>query len=252
MNKKKVLLSVLALLVMTIFNVSIYHASAPPQSPYIMIAPSSQTISSFPQGNRNCTIAITTDYSGYDIWGYQIRLTFNTDILQCIQVSNGNLITVIEDPTAVFLSKINNTIGEVSAGAYFYYAYPSQPYTTSGPGTLATVTFKVLRSGTTALVLQKETKLQGFDFVNNRVYNIIAADEHPNNIGHGAVTATIGDVNGDHTVNAADLTGMRNAYGSTAGPPPSPNWNANCDFHGNNIIEVRDLFHLGKNYGRSW
>ncbi len=251
MNKKKVLLSVLALLVMTIFNVSIHHASAPPLSPYIMVAPSSQTMSSFPQGNRNCTVAITTDYSGFDIWGYQIRLTYDTSLLQCIQVSNGNLITVIEDPTAVFLSRINNTIGEVSAGAYFYYTTPP-PYTVSGPGTLATVTFRVLRAGTSALVLQKETKLQGFDFVNNVVYNIIAADEHPNNIGQGAVTATIGDVDGNNTVNAADLTGMRNAYGSRAGPPPSPNWNSNCDFHGDNKIEIRDLFHLGKNYGRSW
>jgi Cohesin domain/Dockerin type I domain len=251
MNKKKVFLSVIALLVMTIFNVSIYHASAPPTSPYIMVVPSTQTISSFPQGNTNCTVTITTDYSGYDIWGYQIRLTYDTSLLQCLQVNNGNLITVIEDPTAVFLSKINNTIGEVSAGAYFYYTTPP-PYTTSGPGTLATVTFTVLRTGTTSLVLQKETKLQGFDFVHNQVYNIIAADQHPNNIGHGTVKATIGDVNVDHTVNAADLTSMSNAYGSTAGPPPSPNWNANCDFHGDSTIEVRDLFHLGKNYGRSW
>lgn len=251
MNKKKLLLSVLALLVMTIFNVSIHHASAPPLSPYIMVVPSSQTISSYPQGNRNCTVTITTDYSGYDIWGYQIRLTYDTSLLQCIQVSNGDLITVDEDPTAVFMSKINNTISEVSAGAYFYYATPP-PYTTSGPGTLATITFKVLRAGTSTLTLQKQTKLQGFNFITNEVYNIIIADEKPNNIGHGAVTATIGDVSGDDMVNAADLTGMRSAYGSTAGPPPSPNWNANCDFHGDNIIEIRDLFHLGKNYGRSW
>lgn len=251
MKKKKPILSVLALLVLTVFNAHIHHASAPPLSPYIMIVPSSQTISRFPQGNSNCTITITTDYSGYDLWGYMIQLTYNTSLLQCIQVSNGNLITMNEDPSAQFRSTINEALGEVSASAIFYYVTPP-PYTTSGPGTLASITFRVLRAGTSALTLQKATKLQGFNFTTNQVYNIILADLQPNNIGHGSVTATIGDVNGDDTVNAADLTGMGNAYGSNAGPPPSPNWNANCDFHGDNIIEVRDLFHLGRNYGRSW
>lgn len=242
----------LALLVLTIFNTNIHHASAPPLSPYIMVVPSSQTISSFPGGNRDFTVAVTTDYGGYDLWGYQIQMTYNTSLLECIQVSNGNLITEIEDPSAQFNFTINSAIGEVSVGAIFFYVPPSQPYTTSGPGTLASITFRVLSAGASDLILQKATKIQGFNFTTNRVYNIVIADLQPDNIGHGAVTATIGDVNGDSTVDATDLTGMRNAYGSSAGPPPSPNWNSNCDFHGDNLIGVRDLFHLGKNYGKSW
>jgi hypothetical protein len=253
MKKRKLLVSTLALLVLTIFNTNIHHASAPPASPYIMVVPSSQTINKFPGGNRDFTVAITTDYynSSYDLWGYQIQLTYNTSLLQCIQVSNGNLITEVEDPTARFNVTINEAIGEVSVGAYFYYKTPP-PYTTSGPGTLTSITFRVLSAGTSALILGKATKLQRFNFIKNRVENIIVADEYPDNIGHGAVTATIGDVNGDRTVNAADLAAMRNAYGSSAGPPPSPNWNANCDFYGNNRIEILDLYHQGRNYGKHW
>ena len=241
----------LALLMITVFNTNIHHASAP-LSPYVMIVPSARTISSFPEGNRDFTVAVTTDYSGYDIWGYNIQLIYNTSLLQCIQVSNGNLITVSEDPSAQFNFTINNAIGEVSAAATFFYVPPSQPYTTSGPGTLASITFRVLSAGASTLILETETKLQGFNFTTNRVYDIVRALLQPDNIGHGAVTATIGDVNGDSTVNAADVAGMRDAYGSSAGPPPSPNWNSNCDFHGDSLIEVRDLFHLGKNHGKSW
>jgi len=249
MKKKKLLLSMLALLVLTIFSTNMHLASAPPLSPYIMVVPPTQTISGHPP--YRATVTITTDYTGYDLWGYHIQLTYNTSVLQAIQVSNGNLITTSEDPSARFNATINEALDEVSIGAFFYYLTPP-PYTTQGPGTLASVTFRILHTGTSTLILQKATKLQGFNFTTNSVYNIVIADEKPNNIGHGAVTAYLGDVTGDNTVNAADLTSMQNAYGSTAGPPPSPNWNSYCNFHEDSKIDVRDLYHVGENYGKSW
>jgi nitrous oxidase accessory protein len=59
----------------------------------------------------------------------------------------------------------------------------------------------------------------------------------------------LGDINGDHTVNASDLILLQQAYGSTGGPPPSPNWNQDADLNYDNIVDAQDLRLLGENYG---
>jgi len=59
-----------------------------------------------------------------------------------------------------------------------------------------------------------------------------------------------GDVNSDGKVNILDLFALGNAYGSTGGPPPSPNWNPACDFNGDNQVNNSDLSDLSANYGK--
>ena len=252
MKKRKLLLLMIALLVLPSFITNIHHASATPVSPYIMVIPSSLSISEFPEGERNFTVTITTDYfnSSYDLWGYHIQLVYNASFLECIEVNNGNLITEDEDPTARFNVTINQAIGEVSIGAYFYYLTPP-PYTTSGPGTLASVTFRVLDVGTSALTLGKATKLQRFNFVKNRVENIIIADEQPDNMGHGAVLVTIpGDVNFDRTVDVFDILKIK--Y-HRSGPPPGPGgFNPDADVNQDGLIDVFDILIAKAHLGESW
>ena len=63
----------------------------------------------------------------------------------------------------------------------------------------------------------------------------------------GTVTVKIpGDVNNDNSVDSIDLMQLRTAYAST---PSSGNWNPECDFNRDNIIDAADLFTLGQNYG---
>jgi subtilisin family serine protease len=56
----------------------------------------------------------------------------------------------------------------------------------------------------------------------------------------------LGDVNGDGVVASSDLVQLNLAYGSIL---TSVNWNSECDFNQDNIINVIDLKTLGKNYG---
>jgi hypothetical protein len=59
-----------------------------------------------------------------------------------------------------------------------------------------------------------------------------------------------GDVNSDGKVNVPDLFALGKAYGSTEGPPASPNWNPACDFNGDHKVDVSDLSDLKANYGK--
>jgi len=56
-----------------------------------------------------------------------------------------------------------------------------------------------------------------------------------------------GDANGDGSVNMTDLSLVEQPFGST---PTSGNWRSECDFNRDDIINVLDLFILGKNYGK--
>ena len=46
-----------------------------------------------------------------------------------------------------------------------------------------------------------------------------------------------------------DLIRLAHAYGSTGGPPPSVNWDQSADINKDNIVNVLDLWLLGKEYG---
>ena len=64
---------------------------------------------------------------------------------------------------------------------------------------------------------------------------------------HSAVVVTtLGDVNGDLTVNNDDLIALNWSYGSTS--TGGQNWNPNADLNNDSIVNVADLLLLGKNY----
>ncbi len=62
------------------------------------------------------------------------------------------------------------------------------------------------------------------------------------------------DANGDGSVDTSDLSDFAEAYGSQYREPPQtpdPNWDVTHDNNWDNIIDVSDLFNLGKNYGKT-
>ena len=79
-------------------------------------------------------------------------------------VVNGNLITAEKYSGAVFIpGTFDNAVGKLSmAGAFFDYPPPPpDPPTTSGPGTFANITFRVVGYGSSNITLGQETKLWG-------------------------------------------------------------------------------------------
>jgi len=153
-------------------------------SPYIAVDPDSIVDVSLEVGDT-FTVDIITDYDGSDVWGWEFSLTYDPSILHGVAVANGDLIV---GGSATFISgTFDNTAGKLSlTGAFFFFIVPPIP-TTSGPGTLATVTFEVVGKGSSDITLGDDTRLRGFTNPNNpdTIYDIIDAVLNPDQIGHG-------------------------------------------------------------------
>jgi len=146
------------------------------QSPYIAVVPHSIVDANLTPGT-SFTVSIYTDYEGEDVWGWQFTLSYNPLVLHGVEVTNGDL---IEDPEMFMAGTFNNTVGTLSLTANFFFFMPGEtPPTTSGPGTLANVTFTVVGVGTSDITLGDETQLKA------PTYNIVDGVTDPDHVWHG-------------------------------------------------------------------
>jgi len=143
-------------------------------SPYIAVFPGSTVDEAITPG-MNFTVSVYTDYSGSDVWGYELELAFTSNILEGIEVVNGDLITEDEGTTMWFPGTFNNAAGTLSlTGNAFLPPLPPAPVpVTSGPGTLINITFKVVGRGDSFIELGDETRLIGYDTIMEENFNII-------------------------------------------------------------------------------
>jgi len=131
------------------------------------------------------TVSISTDYNGTDITSWQFDLSYNPHVLRGVSVTNGDLITNATHPDAKFYpGDFNNTEGTLGLTAAFFFFIDEPAPLTSGPGTLANVTFEVVGLGDTSITLGDfETRLIGYtEGGMGEDYNII--DKYTPNVFH--------------------------------------------------------------------
>jgi len=183
------MLLVLVLSELSTLNLTIPMVSAA-ASPYIAVVPESTVDPALTPG-MNYTVSIYTDYNGSDINAYGFELTYDPNVLEGIEVVNGDLIT-----DAMFTSVgFNNTAGRLRYTNNFLFSTSKPRPLTSGPGTLANVTFRVVAKGTSNITLENKgmhgeytyrTRLIGvLDGGNGDFYNIIDSATMPDHIQHG-------------------------------------------------------------------
>jgi len=134
------------------------------KSPYIAVFPHSTVNPSLTIGTTY-TVSIKTNYTENDIAGWQFGLYYNPSVLHGVNVTNGDLITTDKDPTAMFLKgTFDNTNGKLTITSALFATTEPIPLT-SGPGTLANVTFDVVGVGESSITIsvrEDETKLKGY------------------------------------------------------------------------------------------
>jgi hypothetical protein len=147
-------------------------------SPYIAVVPGSTVDPALAPG-MNYTISVYTDYDGSDVWGYRFDLTFNPNVLEGIEVVNGDLITEDVGATMWNPGTFNNTKGTLQDVGNAFFAMLGEPMPlTSGPGTLANITFLVVDYGDSSITLSRAidaTKLIGLNAATEEPYDIIYA-----------------------------------------------------------------------------
>lgn len=156
-----------------------------------------------------------------DLFGYNFFLNYSKTVLTATGITLGSFF-----PSNAWI--VRNVIDD-TAGYVWYSVLMPQGSTSgmSGSGTLATVYFAVDSLGESTLDLEIQ------EFFNSSFVEIAWIP---------------GDVDGDRTVNAYDLSDLSKAYGSEDG---DSNWNAKCDFNTDGKVGVYDLFDQGRNYGKT-
>jgi len=259
MNGKKTLsttmLLLLALSVLSLLRFNLVSVSAVPKSPYIMVKPETTLNATYTVGS-NYTVSLYTNYNtslGNELYMWQFYLTFNSSILEGLQVSNGDLITTAKHSSATFApGTFNNTEGKLSlTKAYFYHISPP-PFRTSGPGTLAYVTFRVIGYGISDIHISEiwgeYAWLGGYNTVDD-YYEIVDGYNDSDKLGHGFFSNKLaGDIDGDRDVDCLDLYVLGQSYGSLSG---QPKYKRTCDLDLDGDVDSFDLGVLTPNYGKN-
>jgi len=139
----------LALLLVTVF--ALKEVSA--QTTTISLNPSS--VKDVPTG-QTFTVDVTIS-DGSNIYGWQVNMTFNHDVLSVEGATEGSFLKNV-NATIWPAPKIENDKGYVLISGSFNVPYPSAG--ASGAGVLATITFKVKSGGSSALDFVDGTKLR--------------------------------------------------------------------------------------------
>jgi len=256
---KRQLIAFVMLVALTVFgvlNLDTVRLSAY-ESPAVYISPAYvSTGDPWSAAGTNYTFSVLTDYDGNDVWGYEFKLTYNPNVLEGIEVVNGDLIT--GGVTMWSPGDFNNTTGELGlTGNGFYYQDPPPPMT-SGPGILANVTFTVVGYGISNITfVESKTRLIGYDPEHPRArpegdYDIINEDWPLQGHIEGSVFYnTLGpwdvDING--IINILDILQIAVAFGTS---PGDPKWNPQADVDPNGIINILDVLQVAVHFGESY
>ena len=263
MNEKKtVSITMLLLLVfsaLSLLRFNVTKVSAAPESPYIMVRPETTLNSAYNVGS-NYSISVYTNYNvtfGNDAWAWQFQLTFNPSILEGLEVRNGDLIVnKTGSPRIARFSPgtFNNTKGELSLPRAFF-EHVGTKYTTTGPGILANVTFRVKGYGFSYVdisdaVVDPPAILNGYNMpAEGGYYEIINGMLYPEQLGHGYFrNGLTGDANLDKTVNVFDILAVKSRWGRT---PDSPDWIREYDVNDDGAINVFDILTVKANWGQT-
>ena len=168
-----------------------------------------------------------------DLAGWQTAIAFDSDVLEAVEVSEGDFLKAEGGATFFLRGTIDNTAGEITklSSARFGDGV-------SGTGTLLLVTFRAKATG--------ETRVTFSDFFagsSSREEILSGVPEIVITVEEGAFLTS--DVNRDGQVNVLDLILVSQYFGEDASA------NAQFDVNGDGTINVLDLIVVAQDLGES-
>ena len=168
--------------------------------------------------------------------GWQADLVFNPDVLEAVEVSEGDFLMSEDGRTRFSGGTIQNSTGKITG----INALRLDGSGVSGKGTLCSVRFIVIGTGKCQFTLENYEAAspsgQQIPFVPPEFLITVEGDEP---------TRPAEDVNKDDVVNILDLIQVAQSFGSNASDNPY------ADVNGDGIINILDLIAVAQNFGES-
>jgi len=186
-------------------------------------------------------VHINTSGTGYDLFTWQINLTYNKNIINVNKLIYLTRATL--DTSSEVLGLVINVTDNVMGYSAFSETILGNVAGVSGVYRLATVEFIVKGHGSTNIIISqvgplKTTLLDSFGVeITPTITNGYFRNKYP------------GDVNGDKTVGSSDFIALQGCYGTS---PPNPVYNKECDFNVDDYVGSSDFITLQGNYGKTF
>lgn len=197
-------------------------------------------------GTVKLNITINNLDAYWDLAGFNIKLYYNTTILNATAISLGAFAEYF-NLTLKIAEKIDDAAGYVLVA---YSWNPAKEHTPpSGSGILVDIAFLVTAVGKGDFTL-RDVKLSAFPNQNKWCVPYSIPIDHTTTDGSIETKLPMfGDVNRDGTVDIYDITTVCVAYDSR---PNDPNWNPNADLAPEfGIIDIYDVCTVLINYGKT-
>ena len=168
-----------------------------------------------------------------DLAGWQTDIAFDSDVLEAVEVNEGDLLKAEEASTFFLSGTIDNTVGEITKLSSARFGS-----SVNGTGTLLLVTFRAKAIG--------ETRVTFSDFFAGSS----SGAEIPSNVPEIVITVEEGafltwDVNQDGRVNISDILLVSQYFGEDASANPQ------FDVNGDGTINISDLIVVAQHLGES-
>ena len=168
-----------------------------------------------------------------DLAGWQTDIAFDSDVLEAVEVNEGDLLKAEEASTFFLSGTIDNTVGEITKLSSARFGSSA-----SGTGTLLLVTFRAKATG--------ETRVTFSDFF----AGASSGAEIPSDVPEIVITVEEGafltwDVNQDGRVNISDILLVSQYFGEDASANPQ------FDVNGDGTINISDLIVVAQHLGES-
>jgi len=214
-----------------------------PAATTLKLVPS--TLKGLQHGHINVNVTINDLDAYWDLAGFDIKIAYNTTMLDAIQLTLGDFSKKF-NLTFEVLTEINDAEGYVEMVYLWDIRYPETRLHPFGSGTLFTIQFLATQTG------QDDIKFEYVSlaaFPNATKWYTDLSEPITCTTENGVVHIGIPileDVNADGKVDILDVVIAAAAYASR---PGNPNWNPYADLDGDGKITILDLVRITVRYG---
>jgi len=217
-----------------------------PSAPLLKVEPAI-----YKAGRLNKTFTVNVTISNLsECWrviSLQFRLTYNSTLLECLNVTEGPFMEQAGDTFFIYYIEEDPLYGANTITGIMIIPNDAGQWNVfpNGSGTVATITFKTIYQ---ERGLEKPPLSCALTLIETMMLDDEGV-EIPHSVEQGYYEIQpnhIGDLNWDYKVDMKDVYLVAKAFGTYLN---HPNWNPTADLNGDNKVDMRDIYLVARGFG---